>query len=201
MLLFWRHGYEGTSLHQLTQAMGVTPPSVYAAFGDKKRLFFEAVARYLSGPVTSEQIISEAPNAREAARELLRTAAFGFTGENTPPGCLLANAAIACSPAAVDVQHHLRVLRQAVEARLRRRIYDAIKSGEMPAQTDAAALAGHVVAVIQGMATLARDGASREKLLNVAEIALGHWPAPRRPQPRTDEIGPARRQLRNEKKI
>ena len=104
MLLFWRHGYEATSLSDLTAAMGITAPSIYTAFGDKKRLFLEAVGRYLSGPVTSDSIIEGAATAEEAAWGLLRAAATGFTGADSPPGCLLASSAISCSAAAADVQ-------------------------------------------------------------------------------------------------
>ena len=71
MLLFWQHGYEATSLSDLTAAMGVTPPSIYTAFGDKRSLFLEAVRHYLSGPVTSETIIQNAATAREAAASLI----------------------------------------------------------------------------------------------------------------------------------
>ena len=176
MLLFWRHGYEGTSLNDLTAAMGVTPPSIYAAFGDKKRLFLEAVNRYLSGPVTSERIIVEAPTARDAAAGLLRAAALGFTGATTPAGCLLASSAISGSAAAADVQEELAALRRGIEARLRRKIVDAIDAGELPGETEPDVLAGHVMAVIQGMSTLARDGAAREKLLAIAELAMRAWP-------------------------
>jgi AcrR family transcriptional regulator len=175
MLLFWRHGYEATSLSELTAAMGVTPPSIYAAFGDKKRLFLEAVGHYLSGPVTSGQIIDEAVTAQEAAWGLLQAAATGFTGLDTPPGCLLASSAISCSAAAADVQHELAVIRRAIEERLANRILRGIEAGEMDSGTDAEALAGHVMAVIQGMSTLARDGAGRERLTRVAKTAMRAW--------------------------
>jgi AcrR family transcriptional regulator len=178
MLLFWRHGYEATSLNDLTAAMGVTSPSIYAAFGDKKRLFLEAVRRYLSGPVTSETIIAEAQSAREAAANLLRSSVIGFTGADTPPGCLLASSAISCSAAAMDVQRELAAIRLSIETRLRRRIEAGVDTGELSAATDAEALAAHVIAVIQGMSTLARDGASRGKLLRVADAAMAAWPAP-----------------------
>ena len=176
MLLFWRHGYEATSLSDLIAAMGVTPPSIYTAFGDKKRLFLEAVDRYLSGPVTSEQIIAEATTARAAAEGLLDAAATGFTGVDTPPGCLLASSAISCSAAAADVQANLAAIRHRIETRLADRIARAVASGEMPSETDADGLAGHVMAVIQGMSTLARDGATREKLMRVAAISMRGWP-------------------------
>lgn len=179
MLLFWRHGYEGTSLGDLTTAMGVTPPSIYAAFGDKRRLFLEAVGRYLSGPVTPETIIADATSARDAAWNLLEASAMGFTGADTPPGCLLATAAISCSASASEVQRELAAIRQGIEARLRDRILEGIETGELPRASDADALAGHVMAVIQGMSTLARDGAPRRKLLSIAEMAMAAWPMPK----------------------
>ena len=178
MLLFWRHGYEATSLAALTAAMGVTPPSIYAAFGDKKRLFLAAVARYLSGPVTSETIIDEAPTARDAAKGLLYASAAGFTGDTTPSGCLLATSAISCSAEAAGVQAELAAIRRGIEQKLAARISDAAKTGEITANADADAIAGHVMAVIQGLSTLARDGAPREKLLRIADAALNGWPEP-----------------------
>jgi AcrR family transcriptional regulator len=182
MLLFWRHGYEATSLSDLRSAMGVTQPSIYTAFGDKKQLFLEAVRRYLSGPVTSQGIIEGAATAREAADGLLQAAAIGFTRADTPPGCLLASSAISCSAEAADVQAELAGLRRTIEAQLRGRLEHAVRSGELSADTDAEALAGHVMAVMQGMSTLARDGASREKLMRIADSVMSAWPGkPSRP--------------------
>ena len=177
MLLFWRHGYEATSLSDLTNAMGVTAPSIYAAFGDKKRLFYSAVERYLSGPATAKRIIEEAATARETVEALLQTALVGYTGDTTPPGCLLASAAISCSASAADVQAALAEIRRGIEAELMARIGRAVTEGELPADTDIDGLAGHVMAVMQGMATLARDGASREKLARIAATAMKAWPA------------------------
>jgi len=176
MLLFWRHGYEATSLSDLTAAMGVTPPCIYRAFGNKKRLFLEAVHHYLSGPVTSDSIIRGASTAREAAEGLLTASAAGFTGTDTPPGCLLASSAISCSANAADVQRKLSSIRRKIEATLTQRIAAAMDAGELSPQTDAGALAGLVMAVIQGMSTLARDGATRAKLMQVAEAAMKAWP-------------------------
>lgn len=176
MLLFWRHGYEATSVNHLTLAMGITPPSLYAAFGDKKQLFLEAVNRYLSGPVRSETIIDEAPTAREAAMGLLNASAVGFTGASTPAGCLLASSTISCSPAAVDVQRILAEIRQSIEKRLRNKIVRDPTTVKVTAAVGAEALAGYIMAVIQGMSTLARDGAPRRKLLAVASAAMSAWP-------------------------
>lgn len=175
MLLFWRHGYEATSLRDLTQAMKVTPPSVYAAFGNKKGLFLEAVSRYLSHPMSPRQIIDGQPSARDAAFALMSGAAQAFTDPATPPGCMLATSAISVSAAATDVQTELSTLRNAVETHLRQRIERGIVDGELSADCDADALAGHATAVIQGMSTLARDGATREKLMRVVQTAMQVW--------------------------
>ena len=176
MLLFWRHGYEATSMVALTKAMGVTPPSIYAAFGDKKGLFLQAVARYLAGPRTPDEIIATAPSARDAARGLIEGAVVAFTRPDTPPGCLLASSAIACSAEAADVRDELSAIRVDVEASLRARIARGVTDGELAADTDAEALAAYVTTVIQGMSTLARDGAPREKLARVAARAMAAWP-------------------------
>ena len=176
MILFWRHGYEATSVSELTKVMGITPPSLYTAFGDKKQLFLESVQLYISGDVTSKSIIDEASTAREAALSLLQASAIGFTGKNTPAGCLLASSAISCSPAAADVQKALRDIRIDIERRLQSKIAADRSMRKLEPKIDAEALAGHIMAVIQGMSTLARDGATRKKLLSVASAAMLAWP-------------------------
>ena len=183
MLLFWRHGYEATSVADLTAAMGVTAPSLYNAFGDKKRLFLEAVGKYTSGPVTAQSIIRDAATARDAARALLRGSAVGLTGADTPTGCLLVGGATNCSPAAADVQEALAAIRRANEAALRGRTQADIAGGVLPAEADATTLASLTMAVIQGMSTQARDGAGRDKLLALADAAMRAWPRIRRPRP------------------
>ena len=179
MLLFWKHGYESTSLNDLTTALGVKPSSIYTVFGDKKRLFLEAVARYTGGPVTADSLIAQAPTAQDAARDLLNASVLGFTGDDTPKGCLLATSAISCSEGAHDVQAHLAAIRMSIEARLRAKVMADVQAGRLPDNVDAEALAAQVLAVIQGLSTLARDGASRPKLLRVAELAMCAWPATR----------------------
>jgi AcrR family transcriptional regulator len=183
MLLFWRHGYEATSVNDLTAAMAITPPSLYTAFGDKKQLFLEAVQRYVSGPVTSDSIIDGAPTAREAAVALLQAAAIGFTGDSTPSGCLLASSAISCSPAAADVQKALSKIRLRIEKRLRTRIQQDNTTSAQSVKIDADTMAAYVMALIQGMSTLARDGATRTKLLAIASAAMQSWPVGRQIAP------------------
>lgn len=181
MRLFWAHGYEATSIADLTAAMGITPPSLYAAYGDKKRLFLAAVDLYRAGTgagaVASDQMIDAAPTAADAARQMLDGSAVHFTGTDTPPGCLLATGAISCSAAADDVQTAVASIRLGVEARLRDKILADIASGIIPQDIDAEILAAYIMAMIQGMSTLARDGASRQKLQTLASAVMRGWPA------------------------
>jgi AcrR family transcriptional regulator len=176
MHLFWRHGYEATSIADLTHVMGITPPSLYAAFGDKRRLFLEAVQRYLGGLDAIEQRIAEAPTAHDAARDLLVAAALGDTRDDAPPGCLLASALVSSSTEANAVRESLATIRRSIEAALRARIERDIREGILPSGSDAEILAGHVFAVIQGMSTLAKDGASRTKLLGIVDRVMAGWP-------------------------
>lgn len=176
MLTFWRHGYETTSMNDLTKAMGVTAPSIYAAFGDKKQLFLEAVRRYAGTDDQRERVITSARSAYAAAREMLETAATFFTGEGTPPGCLLASATATGSEAASDVRAAVADIRTSGRLALRRRIEQDIQQGMLPSGTDAEGLSDLVFAAIQGMSTLARDGASRARLNAVAHHVLAAWP-------------------------
>ena len=176
MLLFWRHGYEATSVNALIKAMKITPPSLYTAFGDKKQLFLEAIQLYTSGAVTSQSIIDEARSARDAAAGLLHASAIGFTGKDTPAGCLLASSAISCSAEAEDVRKALAGIRADIEKRLRNKIMADRAIARLQPKIDADALAGHIMAVIQGMSTLARDGATRKKLMAIASTAMLVWP-------------------------
>ncbi|RZI57879.1 MAG: TetR/AcrR family transcriptional regulator [Zymomonas sp.] len=176
MHLFWRHGYEATSVADLTRAMGITPPSLYAAFGDKRRLFLEAVERYLGGLEAVEQSIGGAASAYDAARDLLVSAVLGDTGDDTPPGCLLASSLVTSSSEADTVRETLAAIRRGIEAALRARIERDIREGLLPRGSDAEALAGHVFAVVQGMSTLAKDGAGRSKLMGIVGAAMAGWP-------------------------
>ena len=176
MLAFWRHGYETTSINDLTTAMNITAPSLYTAFGDKKRLFLEAARRYADSDAVA-QAIDIAPTAYEAARMMLTGAVVAYTGETTPPGCLLASATASGSAASSDVQAAVASIRRALRDRLRGRIQSAIDDGRLPLTTASGPLADLVMAVAQGMSVLARDGASRADLSAIAESALQAWPS------------------------
>ncbi len=177
MLTFWRHGYETTSLSDLTAAMGVTAPSIYTAFGDKKQLFLEAMRLYAGPPEALQKSLDQAATAQDAATSMLISVALAFTGEATPRGCLLASATASGSKDSLDVQRAVADIRRDIIARLTVRIDRDITTGILPDTTSAATLAALVVALIQGMSVLARDGMERENLLMMANCALAGWPA------------------------
>ena len=176
MLTFWRHGYETTSVADLTAAMNVSAPSLYTAFGNKRQLFLEVLRLYAGDPAEMERAIADAPTARHAAHELMNAAATTYTGETTPKGCLLASATASGSAASADVQRAVADIRRSVERCLLVRIERDIRDGVLPPGTQAAPLAGLILAVTQGMSVLARDGALRTSLLAMVEAALRAWP-------------------------
>ncbi|WP_373048885.1 TetR/AcrR family transcriptional regulator [Vulgatibacter sp.] len=178
--LFWTQGYEATSLADLTRAMEIAPPSLYAAFGNKEQLFLEAVARYVEryGGFT-ERALAEEPTARGAIERILHEAAAEYTVPGRPPGCFVFSGATNCSAAAAEVEEALRRMRRASEAVIRRRLERAAAEGELPPGADAASLAGFVATVMEGMSQQARDGAGRAHLQAIAGAAMAAWPAPR----------------------
>ena len=176
MLAFWRHGYETTSIAELTAAMGISAPSIYTAFGDKRRLFLEAVRRYAGDPAAMERSLAAAPSARDAVHKLLLTTATAFTGEATPPGCLLASATATGSDAAADIRSAVSEVRRGVADRIAARIDRDTAAGILPVATDSAALSDLVLAIVQGMSVLARDGVPRERLVRLVDRAMLAWP-------------------------
>lgn len=170
---FWTYGYETTSVASLTKAMGINPPSLYAAFGDKRRLFTEAVALYRR---TYAAAPPQGADARSAVAALLRHVAADYTDPRHPPGCLIITAAANCGPAAQDVKAELRALREETKASIAAAIRMDIDAGRLPGGTDHETLAAFYAAVIQGMNQQACDGASRHVLEAVAESAMRAWP-------------------------
>ena len=177
-LQFWRTGYETTSVSDLTHAMGITAPSLYTAFGDKESLFLECLAKYANpGPKTTPVLIAEAPSARHAAQQLLEVSARWFTQRDAPAGCLVASAASSGSAQSERVRAALKNVRQANQTALRKRAERDIREGRLPKTANAQALAAMTMALIQGMSTLARDGAGQKVLLNLARTAMAAWPS------------------------
>ncbi|HEX5461762.1 MAG TPA: TetR/AcrR family transcriptional regulator [Steroidobacteraceae bacterium] len=177
MRLFWSRGYEATSVSDLTEAMGISPPSLYGTFGDKKRLFMEAVDRYQAGPGEfARNALVEEPTGERAIRRLLMDATECFSDSRHPWGCMVVLAAINCTIESRDVVNALEGRRSDLEHAVRDRIYTARAAGEIPANTDVDALAGAVTASLYGIAIKARDGASRASLRRIVEQVMLLWP-------------------------
>lgn len=176
LLLFWRHGYEGTSLAALTEAMGINVPSLYAAFGNKEMLFKKALGRYLEGPASYLPNALKEPTARGAAEKLFSGAIAMVMQSNHPDGCLLVQGALASGPVADTVRTELNHVRAAAESAVRRRFARAIAEGDLPSHVDPAQLARYVITVIWGLSVQAAGGASRAQLKDVADFAMRSWP-------------------------
>jgi AcrR family transcriptional regulator len=174
--VFWQKGYEGTSLSDLTSAMGINRPSLYAAFGNKEELFRKALDRYTNGPAACLREALNAPTARAVGERILEGAADVLTASCHPPGCLTVQGALSCGTEAEAVRQELIARRAAFETALRQRLERAKSDGDLPADSDPADLARFVTTVHQGMAVQAASGASREELRRVALMALQAWP-------------------------
>ncbi|GLZ14281.1 TetR family transcriptional regulator [Actinomadura sp. NBRC 104425] len=175
--VFWRQGYEGTALSDLTAAMGISRPSLYAAYGNKEALFRKVLDRYLDGPGGYLRQALLAPTARAVAEELLRGAIRATTAEGRPRGCLVVQSALATGEDAAPVRRHVRAHRRASQAALRERLERARAEGDLPPDADTAALARYLWTTVYGLSVQAAGGAAREDLERVAELALSTWPS------------------------
>jgi AcrR family transcriptional regulator len=176
LLLFWRHGYEGTSLAALADAMKINMPSLYAAFGNKEMLFRKVLDRYIEKPASYLPKALEEPTARGAAEKLFQGAIDMVMNPRHPDGCLLVQGALASGPVAESVRNELNRRRAAAAAAVRRRFERAVAEGDLPAGFDPAKLARYIVAVLWGLSVQAAGGATRAQLNDVAELALQSWP-------------------------
>jgi TetR/AcrR family transcriptional regulator, copper-responsive repressor len=178
MHLFWDKGYAGVSVAELSREIGINPPSLYAAFGDKRRLFEEAVGCYLGGEGSfAQRALAEEPTAKGAIARMLTDAAQNFTAWPNPPGCMVVLAATNCADEDQGVASFLRERRMAAEREIRKRIRHGISDGELRPGTDAGQLSAFIASVFHGMSLKARDGASRQELEQVAAQAMAAWPA------------------------
>lgn len=176
MHLFWRQGYEATSLNDLTRAMRINPPSLYAAFGDKEHLYLEALERYQRSRVEAvAKWFGEEPTAKAAVARLLTEAAGLLVRSGAPRGSMLVDSAMNCADA--SLQPELAQRRASVRAILEARIELGVRDGELPPGTQTAALTDFYIAVFQGMSVQAHDGATRHRLLAIARTAMRAWPA------------------------
>jgi AcrR family transcriptional regulator len=174
MHVFWAKGYEGASLSNLTRAMRINRPSLYAAFGNKEQLFGKVLDRYMSGPLAWFGEALASPKARNVVEQIFLGTARMAEDPRAPAGCLLVQGALACGTA--SARKEVAARRAAAEVALRRRLQRAKREGDLPKNADPAELAHYVMTVIRGMAVQAAGGASRNQLHRVAQIALRAWP-------------------------
>ena len=169
MELFWRHGYEGVSMADLTAAMGIAAPSLYAAFGSKEALFREAVDLYRStnGSATRRALDCER-TARGAIEAMLRDNADAFTDPGLPNGCFVILGAVNTAPEHEGVRAHLLDLR---------RLEQGKAAGEFPPNLDLGPLAGFTSTVLAGLSIKARDGTGRREMHAIIDHAMAAWDA------------------------
>lgn len=172
MDVFWRHGYDGATIAELTKAMGINPPSLYAAFGSKEELLKAALDRYSARRAEFMCDVLSAPTAREVAGRMLLKMADSQTDPANPPGCLLVQGGLACGAGAENVPFELATRRAQTEDQLRERFIRAKAEGDLGADSEPAALARYLSVVTAGMGVLASSGADREALREVALVSL-----------------------------
>jgi AcrR family transcriptional regulator len=174
MQVFWRKGYIGASLSDLTKAMGINRPSLYAAFGNKESLFFKVLDRYLKGPSGYLHQSLNAPTARAVAERMFHGVINLLTDPKTPATCLWVHSVLSCGDS--HLRKEFAAQRAAAHAGFRTRFKRAIMEGDLPADADAAALSHFVMTVNFGLTVQASTGATRKELLRIMATALKAWP-------------------------
>ncbi|MFI9404421.1 TetR/AcrR family transcriptional regulator [Nocardia sp. NPDC052316] len=178
MEVFWEHGYEGASMSDLTTAMGINSPSLYAAFGCKEALFREAVSLYgqTDGGYT-DRALREEPTARAAIDAMLRDNAIAYTVEDKPHGCMVVLAGSTYTTRSESVRDFLIEKRRETTEEIRQRMDRGVAEGDLPEGTNTSALAHFYATVLYGLSIQARDGASLAELTQSIDCAMAAWPA------------------------
>jgi len=174
MMLFWRQGFEGVSIAQLTAAIGIAPASLYSAFGSKAALYKEALELYLSRvTVQATYTLERDRPIRETVAELLKSAVLSVTDDEAGiRGCMISLSMLFHAPDNAALAEHVERLRRRWQERIASRLQRAIDAGELPTLPTAEDRTCFLVSVMQGMGIQARDGASRESLMAVARLAF-----------------------------
>ena len=173
MLTFWRLGYEGASIADLTAAMGITAQSLYAAFGSKSALYHEVLSHYQQTVgAFSARALREEESALAGFKRLLMESAAEFCKPRRPRGCMVSTGVLTCATENQDEVRYVAQLRKAAVGAFKDHIDRAIAEGEFKPATDSSALARYLGTVIQGMSIQAQDGATKAQLLEVAELAV-----------------------------
>lgn len=176
MQVFWLRGYEGASLSDLTRAMGINAPSLYAAFTCKQALFEEALELYEAAEgAMPKRLLREGRTAKEGIAAMLRFYAGYYVRTDHPPGCMVVLSAIVGAPENRSMRALMTRSRRAAMELLADRIRRGQAEGDVPATADASAIAAFYTTLVQGMSIQARDGATKKQLLASVEMALAAW--------------------------
>ncbi|WP_158925047.1 TetR/AcrR family transcriptional regulator [Acidisphaera sp. S103] len=177
MDVFWRHGYEGASMAELTKAMGLNSPSIYVAFGSKRGLFDAVLDRYRERRAVHKQYVLAGATAREVAERFLFGGIEWLVDPREPRGCLLIQAGISTGVNNEDVPRAIINQRNLTTELVTNRLARAHAEGDLPPSADPAALAKYLKMVFNGLAVQAAEGMSKAELRELAERALMGWPA------------------------
>jgi AcrR family transcriptional regulator len=176
MRVFWEKGYEGASLTDLTEAMGISRPSLYATFGDKEALFLRAIEQYANGPAHYLRAALQEPTAYAVIEALLRGAVKLLADPGNPRGCLSVQGGLACSTAAEPIKEALIAWRKKGEAEILKRLKRARTEGDLPAELDPHDLARYIATVLNGLGIQAANGATKTEMTRVVDMALRTLP-------------------------
>jgi AcrR family transcriptional regulator len=176
LLVFWEHGYEGASLANLTDAMGISTTSMYAAFGNKEELFRKALERYTEGPSAYLARALEEPTALGVVTAIFAGVVRTTTRPAGPNGCMGVQGALATGDSSRGARDLLVEWRDSGYSRIRERFERAVDDGDLPPETDPALLARYVTALSYGIAVQAASGVDRDELQEMADAALRSWP-------------------------
>jgi len=174
--VFWAKGYEGATMADLTQAMGITKPSIYAAFGNKEALFHKALDLYEAEKLAYTREALDQPTARAVAEHLMRGAIAAQANDCGPGGCLRVITSSACGAEGESIKADVMKRRASSQAALVARFHQAQRDGDLPAHLEPEALTAYLYAILQGMAVQAGSGATRADLERVVDTSLAMWP-------------------------
>jgi AcrR family transcriptional regulator len=174
MLLFWERGFEGTSMAELTQTMGLNPSSIYAAFGDKQALFQLAVKRYLDTRAQYATEALEQPTLEKVVRALFDNTVAFLTMPGHPPTCMTLAGAMGCSVDAVPARDLMTEIRKQNEVAIRERLLKARKSGELSKNINVGDYTRYLSSILAGLSIQAANGSTKAELRRTAQLALQH---------------------------
>ncbi|WP_423141533.1 TetR/AcrR family transcriptional regulator [Parablastomonas sp. CN1-191] len=175
--VFWTKGYEAASLTDLTDAMGITRPSLYAAFGNKEALFLHALDLYEREKMAYVGAALDAPSARGVVRNMLAGAIANFTAEDECRGCMGVIASVACKAVEPSISTHVAARAESARLAIVARMQKAIDDGDFTVPVEADAITRYLSTVMQGLSIQAQNGATRAELEQVADAALAMWPS------------------------